>query len=347
MSKYSVSWFSKDSVTGGSEIIWDTFKKHLGFDHIDYDRAVKTLGIPFDYIKLGFPEIEGSMAIEEYMDRLEQVEQPEVIVKNSMQMPFYKAKAHTICLVQDLHKYAADGLGALGFYDTFAVNRVSKVFHDFQVKSMLNSDKIVFVSDFAKSKFGSQGEVIPNFVDTEIFKPISEKTELRKKYGIPLDKPIGLWVGRFHPQKGWHIMAQLIKEHKNITWLVMFMDAMASKTPFAKNCIFLKPCEHEKMPEIYNLADFVILPSFCESFGLVSLEANACGVPVIHSNTGWLWNKKNYNGGIIVNEWTYEAYKDAVAKLLKDLTVFEPRSEVKDYGLEEWKKKWQALLGKC
>jgi glycosyltransferase involved in cell wall biosynthesis len=341
---YTMSWFSKSGVTGGTETLWDLFKEHLNTEHIDYDRATQALASRFNYTSLGFPEVEGTLMMEEYYKSLEQFEKPEHLIKNSMQMPFYKAKADTTCIVQDLHKYAAEKLFKLGYYDIFAYNKVCKVFNDYQLKSMENSDKVVYVSDFAASKYPNHpGTVIPHGVDCALFKPYSpeKKLELRKKLGIEPDKKVGLWVGRFHPQKGYHIMTNLAKKFKDIQWVFSFMDSMANKEPYAKNVMFTKPLNYVDMPRLYNIADFFVLPSLCESFGLASLEAAACGVPVIHSNTGWLWNR-DFKGGVVVKDWETMAYADAVERVLKE--KFEPRKEAEEFTITKWIHNWKKML---
>lgn len=345
----TMSWFSKNNVTGGTEILWDLFKQHLNTEHIDYERVSNVLssnlgqGFP-QYIKLGFPEVEGTLLIEEYYKQLEEIEVPEHLIKNSMQLPFYKAKADTTCLVQDLHKYAAEKLYKLGYYDIFANNRVCKIFHEFQIKSMENSNRIVYVSDFAASQYPNHpGTVIPHGLDTSIFKPYSpeKKLELRKMLGIAPDKKVGLWVGRFHPQKGYHIMTNLAKKFKDVQWVFAFMDSMADREPYAKNVMFTKPLKYIDMPRLYNIADFFVLPSLCESFGLASLEAAACGVPVVHSNTGWLWNR-DFKGGVVVKDWETSAYADAIDRVLKE--KFEPRKEAEEFTITKWIQNWKKML---
>jgi len=51
---------------------------------------------------------------------------------------------------------------------------------------------------------------------------------------------------------------------------------------------FLPPLGHDRLPDLYRAADLVAVPSYNESFGLVALEAQACGTPVVAAAVGGL-----------------------------------------------------------
>src|SRR5207302_6971005 len=51
---------------------------------------------------------------------------------------------------------------------------------------------------------------------------------------------------------------------------------------------FLPPLGHDRLPDLYRAADLVAVPSYNESFGLVALEAQACGTPVVAAEVGGL-----------------------------------------------------------
>jgi glycosyltransferase involved in cell wall biosynthesis len=344
--KTTVSWFGAghQNVIGGSEVIWSKFKK-LGFEHVDYDRAKSSLSMNFPYNNLGFPEVDGAFIIEEYLKQAEKLKPFDLIIKNSMQLPLFKPKCRTICYVQDLHKYAAEQLYKIGAYDMYSYNRIAKTVDLFQRLSMENADEIIYVSEFAKHVMGKEGRVIPHGVDLELFKPM-DKLEAKKSLGLPTDKPVALWIGRFHPQKGWHIITELIKKFPQIHWAIMFMDNTSQRaSPSVDNVTFLKPHEYSQMPRIYNAADFFILPSLCESFGLSSLEACACGVPIIHTRTGWLWDKKTFNGGFIIDKWDTDKFSEAIDIMLDvyDKGILEPRKEAEAYPLSKWEEAINGL----
>src|SRR3972149_5851485 len=63
---------------------------------------------------------------------------------------------------------------------------------------------------------------------------------------------------------------------------------LAQELGIAGNVIFQDAVSHDRLPLYYNAADVCVVPSYYESFGLVALEAMACGVPVVASRVGGL-----------------------------------------------------------
>lgn len=81
----------------------------------------------------------------------------------------------------------------------------------------------------------------------------------------------------------------------------------------------LPPVPHERLPGFYRAADVVIVPSRSESFGLVALEAAACGVPVVASDVGGL-RTTVLDGltGLLVPDTDPAAFARATARLMDD-----------------------------
>ena len=77
-----------------------------------------------------------------------------------------------------------------------------------------------------------------------------------------------------------------------------YIKKLINKTNLSDDVIFLGPIEREKLPYYYSIADICVVPSLYESFGLVAVEAMACGTPVIASKVGGLAHtvKNGYSG---------------------------------------------------
>lgn len=157
----------------------------------------------------------------------------------------------------------------------------------------------------------SRIEIIPPGVDTSRFYPIP-KDEARAVIGIPPNERMVLYVGRIEPLKGLETLlravAQLhglgIMEDCLCDLVVIGGDPGASPEEMSAEMsrlqalsrdlgitdvvIFLGKRDQDSLPYYYSAAEMVIMPSHYESFGMVALEAMACGVPVIASQVGGL-----------------------------------------------------------
>ncbi len=143
---------------------------------------------------------------------------------------------------------------------------------------------------------------VPCGVNLDLFHPIG-KTEARRQLGLRDDDRILLFVGRIEPLKGVDILlgaAAQLEGDSDCFVLVVGGDSaaqdgevshlrdLASELGIAERVNFLGAVDHERLPLYYSAADICVMPSFSESFGLVAVEAMACGTPVVASRVGGL-----------------------------------------------------------
>ena len=144
--------------------------------------------------------------------------------------------------------------------------------------------------------------VVPCGVNLGLSQP-SDKEEARKQLGLREDDRILLFVGRIEPLKGVDILlgaaAQGGSGSECFVRIVggdestregemAHLRDLASQLGIAERVTFMGAVDHERLPLFYNAADVCVVPSFYESFGLVALEAMACGTPVVASRVGGL-----------------------------------------------------------
>jgi D-inositol-3-phosphate glycosyltransferase len=141
--------------------------------------------------------------------------------------------------------------------------------------------------------------IIPCGVNLGLFKPL-DKASARRFLAFSTDDRIVLYVGRYAPIKG---LDRLFKALGNLTHFShlrlvmvggdgehspMFRQLKSNATTLhIENLItFAGRVDQETLPQYYSAADVLVVPSYYESFGLVALEALACGTPIVTASVG-------------------------------------------------------------
>jgi len=140
--------------------------------------------------------------------------------------------------------------------------------------------------------------VSPPGVDHTVFRPRS-KERARARLGLEAG-PLVAFVGRIQPLKGIDVAVKAIARLDGVRLLVvggpsgpageselLHLESMAASLAPGR-VSFLPPRPHRDIACVYRAADAVIVPSRSESFGLVAVEAQACGTPVVASRVGGL-----------------------------------------------------------
>jgi D-inositol-3-phosphate glycosyltransferase len=152
-------------------------------------------------------------------------------------------------------------------------------------------------------------KIIPPGVDTSHFYPIPAD-EARQYIGLAPDDRMILFVGRIEPLKGVATLIQAVaclalKNLKEPVHLAVIggdpeaitdemneemvrLQKLCDELTVGKMVVFLGKRGQDTLPYYYSAAEVVVMPSHYESFGMVALEAMACGTPVIASQVGGL-----------------------------------------------------------
>ncbi len=185
----------------------------------------------------------------------------------------------------------------------------------------------------------SKMKVVPMGVDHELFRPI-EKTRSRTHFGLPADKKILLNVGNEEPRKNVSTLIRAFsKVARNIPDSILIrvggreskeVADLISSNDLSDRVTYYKLSRRD-MPYIYCAADAVILPSWYEGFGLPSLEAMACGCPVIASDATSIPEVVG-EAGILIKPTDYEAFAGAIENLLASTNL---QTNLAQRGLEQ------------
>lgn len=155
--------------------------------------------------------------------------------------------------------------------------------------------------------------VIPNGINQTIFYPRTETAAL-EKYGIPEDKKIILGVASiWEPRKGLHDFLALAKVLENDYRIVLVGLNKKQKETLPANIIgILRTENQEELAQLYTRADIFINPSWEETFSLVTVEAMACGTPVIAMRSSAVQELVNEVNGVLLEENSTERYVEAI-----------------------------------
>ena len=172
-------------------------------------------------------------------------------------------------------------------------------------------------------------------VDLDLFSP-GDQLIARKELGIPQDAIVFTFVGRVQPLKAPDVLIkaahQFINNHPNLKNKVRVvicgglsgsglnrpesLVSLVKELDLLENVIFLAPSSREKLTSVYRASTLVAVPSYSESFGLVAMEAQACGVPVIATNVGGLKTTVADNeSGLLVNGHDPRTWAQVLAQL--------------------------------
>lgn len=195
------------------------------------------------------------------------------------------------------------------------------------------SDIVTAVSDSLKEqtyeliKTKKDIETVYNFVDESVFKPIGEIPNLKEQFGIREDERVIIHCSNFRKIKNLpDIVNTFLKVREALPAKLLLVGDGPEKnrihdevknSPFKDDILFLG--KQENVAELFGISDLKLLLSEKESFGLVLLEAMACGVPGIGTNVGGIPEVIDHGvNGFVVELGDVEQAANFAIELLSD-----------------------------
>ncbi|MBL7497686.1 D-inositol-3-phosphate glycosyltransferase [Frankia sp. CNm7] len=179
-------------------------------------------------------------------------------------------------------------------------------------------------------------DVVAPGVDLEMFRP-GEQAAARRRIGVPVNGHLLLFVGRIQPLKApdllLHATAELLRRdprlRESLTVAVVggpsgtgldrpdALVKLAADLGISDVVLFHPPAPRAQLADWFRAATAVVVPSHSESFGLVAIEAQACGTPVVAAAVGGLRIAvADGRSGILIAGRDPVAYADALSELL-------------------------------
>ncbi|MDN5768493.1 MAG: D-inositol-3-phosphate glycosyltransferase [Humibacillus sp.] len=178
--------------------------------------------------------------------------------------------------------------------------------------------------------------VVPPGVDLSTFRP-GDRSRARQALGVDIDGVLLLFVGRIQPLKAPDLLLRATHEliardprrRHPLTVAVVGgpsgsglarptgLEELAAELGIADLVRFVRPVERPVLADWYRAADLVVVPSYSESFGLVAIEAEACGTPVVAADVGGLPTAVG-DAGVLVKGHDPAQWALTIGRLLDD-----------------------------
>jgi len=260
----------------------------------------------------------------------------------SLNMPFWLKKLKA----EILHFHLPNPLSVISYFLSRPQGKIVVSYHSdivkqrflaplinpFLIRLLKKAEAIIVASDnlvknsFILERFRDKCKVIPYGIDANRFSPdkkaLETAVEIKKRYASPLI----LFVGRLVYYKGLEYLLKAMQDIKAKLLIVgdgplkNKLHRLAKQLNLGDKIIWIGGIGDEELVAYYHACDIFVLPSNirAESFGIVQLEAFACGKPVVSTNlpTGVPFVNINHKTGLVVPPRNSQALAWAINKLL-------------------------------
>lgn len=214
------------------------------------------------------------------------------------------------------------------------VKRYPPPFSWIERSAMRRADGLIAFGHTARDVLAARGwpqpvRTIPPGVDVEQFQPDAEQRErTRTRLGLSGRTPVVGFVGRFVPEKGVDLLLRVL-DRLQTPWRALFVGSgplepaiRAWSRRHGDDVRVETGVAHAEVPAYLNAIDVLLAPSLTtgrwrEQFGRMLIEAFACGVPVVASDSGEIPHVVA-GAGVLVGERNHDAWVSAVEGLLAD-----------------------------
>jgi D-inositol-3-phosphate glycosyltransferase len=159
----------------------------------------------------------------------------------------------------------------------------------------------LYAADVDRVSVVAPGVDLDRFAPPALGREAAVRWAARRRLGLPERGPVIAFVGRIQRLKAPDVLLRAVAElppglRDQLTVAIvggnsgsgLDLAGLAAELGIARSVRFLPPQDRDALAEVYRAADLVAVPSHNESFGLVALEAQACGTPVVAAAVGGL-----------------------------------------------------------
>ena len=335
---------AKRMAAGGVDV--DIFTRRISNQQpevIEFEKGIRIihLDLPVGVKKEEIPSLIPAMA-EEFKNKIKgqgyQIIHSHYWISGKVAMP--AAKEFGIPLVHTMHTMARVKNAALA--EGESPEPMIRIQGETQIVDA--ADALIANTDAEAACLVGQYDACPDNVcvvapGVDLYNFTPNRKDARKNLGIDKSKLVVSFVGRIQPHKGTEVLIRAVHEMMGHNPelradLQVLITGGASGTKNHEDIRlrelvnwlklddvirFLDPVSREKLPDLYRASDLICVPSYSESFGLVALEAQACGTPVVASAVGGLRTAvADGISGVLVDGHNPKAWSSVIARLLME-----------------------------
>ena len=216
-----------------------------------------------------------------------------------------------------------------------------------------NASAVIAVSEFLSRQIEEFAAIkpliIPNLIDEDVF---FFKRTIHENFKI-------ISVGRIVPWKQFDFIVEATNSlHKKGIHVKVDIVGTGSEEGKLKRLVqeygiedsvrFLGIVKNEDIPDLYCKSDLFVLPSKGETFGVVYLEALACGIPVVATNVGGAGEFIDDSNGLLIDCSSANNVEKAIISIHENYGKYNGRlisdAAIKKYGKKEFVKKLQSII---
>jgi teichuronic acid biosynthesis glycosyltransferase TuaC len=172
-------------------------------------------------------------------------------------------------------------------------------------------------------------EVIPIGINLHNYSCLPDKSEARRKLGLPMTGTLALFVGTLIPQKGVREFTAALEDPKmaDVTGVMVGDGPLRHELAQSKRVMCMGMQDNTKIPLFMKACDVLVLPSYAEGMPTVLVEAGAVGLPIVSSRVGGICELLNEERGTLLETILPSAIASAIRRTLDDASGSHARSE--------------------
>jgi len=223
---------------------------------------------------------------------------------------------------KNLPVFVASGESSISIYDCFPgkyINQYLGAINGVICVSKKNLDESVYCGLTSTEKCS----VIPNAIDRGIFYP-EDKQTLRKHFGYGKDDFIVAFVGYFNERKG---VLRLSNAIKTVGGIKSIFIGSGKQKPDCEGILYCGKLPYKEVVHYLNCADVFVLPTLAEGCCNAIIEAMACGLPIISSDSAFNDDILNDKCSIRVDPENCSEIANAIKTIKNDIALRQRMSE--------------------